>query len=55
MDDTAAPEEGAKQGGKKRTALIAVLIAIALPALVALAASASALALAAGSKKSEEE
>lgn len=33
MDDTAAPEEGAKQGGKKRTALIAVLIAIALLAV----------------------
>lgn len=30
MNETAAPEEGARKGGKKRTALIAVLVAIAL-------------------------
>lgn len=29
-NETAAPEEGARKGGKKRTALIAVLVAIAL-------------------------
>lgn len=33
MNDAAAPEEGAKQGGKKRAALIAVLVAIALLAV----------------------